>query len=506
MLRSISRLITIFSLLFGVSQCRWSEPPPSDTIVFGLSNEPKTLDPRYGTDANGQRINGLIFSSLVKIGAHLEIEGDLASSWSYKSKTYTFQLRPGIRFHDGTTATAEDFLFSFAEFNKPRSPFSQQFSVISKVTATYNPATGGELKIHMKKYWAPFLNDLPLIKLLPQKVVAAVGEDFYAQPIGSGPFAFHKKDVKNIYLNRFNDFFGDKPKAEKLQFKIIKDSNTRFQKMFKGKIDIVQSDIPFSKVRFFKDQKNFQVVTAPGLSTKYILLNLRHPILAQTEVRHAISSAIQRDMLIKYTMEGFAETATSIIPTQNPFFNKELKHTAMSDSQIRMLFKKMADKPLILKTSNTQEAVEVGKILTHQLRELGLPIEQQSYEWGTYYEDVKTGNFDLAVMKWVGINDPDIYRTSLHSKMTPPGRNRGYYNNSEFDRLVDRAIVEESLEKRKRLYHKAQEIVFSELPTIPLWYEKQVAITHKRVKNYSLPLNGDFSSLLDVYKDDRKNQ
>lgn len=96
-------------------------------------------------------------------------------------------------------------------------------------------------------------------------------------------------------------------------------------------------------------------------------------------------------------------------------------------------------------------------------------------------------------------------RIALRTKMTPPGRNRGYYSNKTFDDLVDLAFVEPNSEKRKALYNKAQVIIFGDLPTIPLWYEKQVAIVHKRVKNYSLPTTGNFSSLVDAYKEDNGN-
>lgn len=502
----LSSRIFIFLTLLATSHCYWSEPPPADTIVFALSSEPKTLDPRYATDAGGQRIDRLIFSSLVQFDKNLKMQGVLAESWSYKDLVYEFHLRPGIRFHNGQEATAEDFLFSVDEFRKPRSPFSPQFSIIKDVKANYDVNSGGTLKLVLKSFAAPFLNDLPTLKLLPKKIVLQKGEEFYASPVGSGPFQFSKKDVNNVYLSRFDDYFATKAKTEKLQFKVIKDSTTRFQKMYKGKIDIIQSDVPFSKVRFFEKEPNFKVVIASGLSMNYILLNLRHPLLKDPEVRKAISSSINRKDLIKYTLEGFADEATSILTEINPYFASNLKHHPYSKEKVREIFKRFKNEKIILKTSNTQEAVEKGRVITHQLQALGLPVEQQTYEWGTYYEDIRTGKFDMAIMKWVGIYDPDIYRISLHSSMVPPGRNRGYYHNNKFDQLVTEAFAESDDEKRKQLYLKAQELVFEDLPTIPLWYEKQVAIINKRVKNYSLPINGDFSSLLEVYKDDDRKQ
>lgn len=500
MWRFISRLIAI-ACLFTSIHCKWNDPPATDTIVFALSSEPKSLDPRFATDAGGQRITPLIFSTLVKIGPDLQIVGDLAESWTYSDLTYTFRLRPQVYFHDGLPLTADDLLFSIGEFQKPRSLFAAQFSNIADAKATYDVNTGGELVFKLKEFSASFLNDLPSLKILPQNVVMKDSQNFYKVLVGSGPFQYGGEDIKNVLLVRNDNYYGTKAKSPKLQFKIIKDSNTRFQKMYKGQIDIIQSDVPFSKVRVFANSEQFNVIVQAGLSTTYLLLNLRDPQLQKKSVRQALNQSIQRDEIIRFSHEGFGETATAIITKVNPYHHAQMQSAPWTAEQSRAVVQALQGYKFIMKTSNTQEAIENGRILTHQLRAAGFNVEQQSYEWGTYYEDVRTGNFQIAVMKWVGITDPDIYRISLHSEMVPPGRNRGFYNNKEFDSLVSQAIREPDDKRRKDLYFKAQAHVYEDLPVIPLWYEKQVAITNKRVKDYSLPINGDFSSLVKVYKE-----
>lgn len=498
-----TRLLTLVLLTFNL-QCHWRQPPPTDTLIVALASEPKTLDPRFTTDANGQRIAQLIFSSLVQIGSDLNMTGDAAESWDYKDLVYTFKLKPGIRFQNGDLLTSEDLYFSVEEFKKSSSPFSPMMNVIQKVEANYSEQ-GGQLKLFLKEFSAPFLNDLTSLKLLSKKITEEAGDDFYLNPVGTGTYSYKSRDHNNIYLETNPYYFAEKSKSPKLQFKIIKDANTRFQKMYKGQVDIIQSDIPFSKVQVFKDLEKFNVVIAPGLSTTYILLNLRNDILKNPDVRRAIHSAISRDELIKYSFEGLAEPATAIITKVSPFHNENLKDEVYSEEQISKIFSKYKDKTIILKTSNQMSAIENGKIIAHQLRKRGLNIQMQSYEWGTYYEDIRTGKFEMAIMKWVGINDPDIYRVSLHSAMVPPGRNRGYYDNKIFDKIVYQGLIEPDFTKRKQLYDQAQSIVFKDLPTIPLWYEKQVAIVHKRVKNYSLPVTGNFSSLTRAFKEDDGN-
>ena len=145
--------------------------------------------------------------------------------------------------------------------------------------------------------------------------------------------------------------------------------------------------------------------------------------------------------------------------------------------------------------------MENGKVIAQQLNKAGLKVKMESFEWGTFYSDVKNSNFQLATMRWVGVLDPDIYRLAFHSAETPPkGRNRGGYKNTELDTLLEEGLYVSDFNKRKGLYSKVQQTILKELPIIPLWYDEQVAVVHKRVKNYKVALNGDFTPLIGVYK------
>ena len=131
---------------------------------------------------------------------------------------------------------------------------------------------------------------------------------------------------------------------------------------------------------------------------------------------------------------------------------------------------------------------------------MGIKASLKSFEWGTFYDDVKSGRFQMAAMRWVGATDPDIYRIALHSNQHPPGRNRGYYTNKVLDRLLEEGVRIESFSERVSHYKKVQEIVMKDLPILPLWYNTDVSIVRSRIKGYTQPLNGDFTPLLSVYK------
>ncbi len=490
--------------------CKRGANVDKDTLVVALSASPNTLDPRFATDATGQRLSGLLFSSLVRMGPDLRVEGDAASSWDYddKGKVYTFRLKRGLTFADGAPVTKEDIEFSFAQFMGPKSPFNGSYRNIRGVEARYD-ADAAWVKLRLDEFNATLLPNLSPIKFLPKARVLAAGDDFARAPAGSGPFRLVSRTGNEIRLEARPGHPYARPRTSFAVFKVIRDDNTRFLKTYKGEIDIVQSELPALKIATLEKKGGFQVFKYPGLAMTYLLVNLRDPVLKDLRARQAISRAIHREGIIAYKLEGLARPATSILTPVNPYFNAALTPPAFDPAAAREALRAIslsaagAAGGLTLKTSNSQAAVENGKVLVHQLREAGLQIRQQSFEWGTFYGDIQKGNFQLATMRWVGTVDPDIYRMALHSRETPEnsGRNRGRYSNPGLDRLLEEGARIADEAARIRHYMDVQRIVFEELPIIPLWYDTEVAVVHERVKGYEPPRNGDYSALLSAYKE-----
>ncbi len=474
-----------------------------NTLVVALGQAPSTLDPRFATDAAGMRIGNLIFSSIVRLGPDLKIIGEIAESWTYneKEKTYEFALRPGITFADGSPLTAEDISFSFDQYRAAQSPFANAYKMIESVEARYDEQAKS-LRIKLKEFSATFLTDLTPLKILPKTKVSAMGQDFQKSLVGTGPFEFVKQDTAEIVLKARASHVYAKPNIQNVVFKIIRDENTRYLKMLKGEVDLAQSELPLNKVSEFEKNEKFKVFKYPGLSMTYLLVNMQDPLLSKLLVRQGISQSLNRDEIIKFKLDGLGTEATSILGPTSPFFNSDLKNLPMDVDKAKLIFakEKANEKEIILKTSNSQVAVENGKVLVNQLEKAGLKMKHQSFEWGTFYGDIQKGNFQLATMKWVGSTDPDIYRTGLHSKEVPPGRNRGHYVNPALDKLLEDGLRISNEDKRRAHYLGVQKIVLEDLPIIPLWYDTEVAVINQRVLNYEPSKNGDFSSLTKVQK------
>ena len=426
---------------------------------------------------------------------------DAAESWSYSNLTYTFMLRPGISFSNGRKVEPEDIDYTFDQYRSKKSPFHGSLDSIKKVTATN---TDGKIKVvlQLSRYHAPLLTDLSVVKILPREIVEKAGDDFHKNLIGTGSFRVAKQSASEIILEAVDKHLWAAPQTKKVVFKIIKDDNTMFLKTIKGSIDISQATLPDNKVSRVEEDSNLRVYKYPALSMNYMILNLRDESLKNIEVRRAIAMSINREEIIKYKLDGLATPATSIMTPSSPFHNKTLKYPKFDPQAAKKIFEKwqMIGKKIILKTSNNTQTVERGKVIVNQLREAGLNASIQSFEWGTYYKDVKSGNFQIALMRWVGATDPDIYRVAFHSDQLPPGRNRGYYINKKLDKMLEDGLLISDQQKRIEHYNKVQKIVMNDLPTIPLWYKTDVAVVHKRIKDYHPPMNGDFSALISARK------
>ena len=476
-----------------------------NNINVALGSEPRTLDPRRATDANGMRIVDLLFQSLVYLDKDLNIKPEIAQSWTYKDQTYTFVIPKGITFSNGRKLTEEDIIFSFQEYRDKKNPFSSAFQIIHSVK-TNETEDQILLKIKLKQDSAKFLNaDLPVLKILPKKEILETPALFRRKWIGTGAFYLFHSDSNQIVLKARKGILKS-PRIDQVTFKIIRDSLTRTYKMLNGELDIAQSEIPFSKIDSFLEKKEkFHIISNTGNATTYLLINFKDSCLADRNLRLAIALSLDRQKIIEYKLYNKARLAKTILNPLDFYFNKELGGFLPDIEKAVLLLDKVSSNcrtnPLALITSQSRSAVEHGKILALQMRKAGLSVNLRSFEWGTFYGDLNAGRFQLALLKWTGIVDPDIYRLAFHSAEKPPkGRNRGSYSNAKLDSLLETGSVTMDKIERQSMYNKVQKMIQEDVAFLPLWHEDQITIASSSILNYYLSRNGDFRYLFQIEK------
>ena len=470
---------------------------PTDKVIrFGLASAPVTLDPRFSTDAISSRINRLIYRQLIDFDAASQPTPSLATWKKLTPKQYRFYLQSEYRtFHDGTRLTAHDVKATFDSIldEAAGAPHRATLHMISSISVVDENTVDFHLNTD-----DPLFPGYLEIGILP---AAQIKQDrsFNTQPIGSGPFRFLSWETNDrLRLQRLAD-------QQVFEFLHVKEENTRVLKLLRGELDMLQNDMDAELIKYLDEQTQVTVTTDSGSNFSYLGFNLQDPAVGKQAVRQAIAYAIDRQAIIKYLFAGRARPASALLTPDHWAGHPELPTYSYSPEKARFLLKEAgftAWKPLKLtyKTSSNPFRIRLATIIQSQLTAVGIDVKVRTYDWGTFYGDIKAGNFQMYSLAWVGINLPDIFRYVFHSQSVPPeGANRGRYANPELDVLLESARNLQDATRQAKIYQEVQEILYKDLPYVPLWYEDHVYVARKNVHGYRIHPDGNYDGLVDVY-------
>ncbi|MDX1529624.1 MAG: ABC transporter substrate-binding protein, partial [Gammaproteobacteria bacterium] len=265
---------------------------------------------------------------------------------------------------------------------------------------------------------------------------------------------------------------------------------------------MIQGDLPHEIVGWLEKRDEVKVTRAKGTTFAYLGFNMDDPIVADVDVRRAIAHAIHREAIIRYVLGGSARPASAILTPDHWAGHPGLPLIEHDPERAKLLLRMAGydenKRPkIIYKTSSDPFRVRLATIIQDQLADVGIDVELRTYDWGTFYGDIKAGNFQMYSLAWVGIKMPDIFRYVFHSKSLPPaGANRGRFVDAAADRLIEQAEGERLLESQAGYYRELQALVLRELPYVPLWYEDQVLATRRGISGYEVEPDGNYDGLI----------
>lgn len=470
--------------------------------MIALPGAPESIDPRIAADAYGTQILQMTHASLLRRDAAGNPVPDLAESWVERSPTeFVFRLRAGVRFHDGRPLTSADVRRTFEWILDPanRSPHRSGYDRISRIE------TPDDLTVvfRLSEPFAPFLAGM-----VRGIVPAGTRGSAYAPPPGAGPYKVDDflRD-QAVRLSRFEGYFGGAAPVAGVVVKFLPDANIRFLELRKGSVNFVLNGVDPDLLPAALANPSLVMEEAPGSNASYLGFNLRDPILSDASVRRAIAAAIDREAIVRTIWGGRADVADSLLSPAFWAHEKGLPTLRHDPAAAKRLLDASGyqdpdgDGPLprfslTFKTSQDEMRRRIATVLQEQLRGVGIALEVRSLEWGTFFSDVRRGNFQLYGLTWVGIQDPDFYHYAFHSASVPPGgANRGGYADPEVDRLVEAGRRETSREARKRLYGMVQRILARDLPVVPLWIHRNILVRDRRFRGFLLTPDEDYSSV-----------
>jgi peptide/nickel transport system substrate-binding protein len=499
--RTILALFLIL-LTFLLPGCATETSADPGMVTIALDQPPENLDPRVAQIASSQRMDFLLFNSLVKKNEQLEIVPDLAVSWDMPDpRTYIFHLRNDVKFHDGRPLTSKDVVFTFRSI-LDGSIFTAKGGHPYNLIDTIEAPDDYTVVFKLKEVFTPFLWNLARggIGIVPE----GSGEEFRQHPIGSGPFVFdHYFQDQEVVMKRNDDYFEEKAGVSGLRFKIVPEAVVQALELRKGSADITLNVLTPDMIETLKRDKTVNVLQSEGTNYQYIAFNLADPVFSDLRVRQAIAYGIDREKIIKYLWRSQARAATGLLPPNNWAYEPNVTTYPYDPERARQLLKESGHEHLSFtyRTSQDDTGRLVAAVLQQQMREIGVTMEIRSNEFATFFSDIVNGQFQMYSLRWIGANnDPDMLNAVFHSKMVPPnGFNRGHYSNPRVDDLIESSRRETDQEKRKAAYQEIQRIVAEELPYLSMFYVDNVCVYNKRVEDVHLSPTGDYDFLMKIH-------
>jgi peptide/nickel transport system substrate-binding protein len=469
--------------------------------VVILPREPDELDPRFVGDAYGLKLSRLLHASLVTIDpATLEPVLDLAASVvSEGPQRYRVELKPGLRFADGSSLDAQDVVATFRALVDPRvkSRHRSIYARLSKVWAEAERVVVFELS----EPHATFVTDLEMPVLRAEDAFRRFGAG--EQPVGAGPYVLRSRTRGSLLLAP-NPHHAPRARGD-LRFIVVRDDNVRALRMLAGAGDLAQGVLPHLLLPLFARRPELRVRSAKGAGTTYIGINLLHPVLRDARVRQAIAHAIDRPGLIRHKLGGHASLASSWIPEAHWAYAPDTPSYAHDPRRARELLAaagQSAARPLtlVLRTSSDRSILSLGRAIASMLRGVGVELEVRPSETATLLSDLARGRFELVLMQVPELFEPNLLTWFFSSERIPEpgvreGGNRFRMRSAELDRALALGARELERGRRVAIYRDVQHILARELPVIPLWHEDVIAVVSRRLFDYEVPRDARFGTL-----------
>ncbi len=489
--------MTIVWLFLALMFFTWgcTESAPESTIRLGLAIAPTNLDPRLATDAPSARVNRLLYSRLVDFAEDATPIPALATWEALTPIHYRFHLiEPRPTFPNGAQLTAQDVQETYASLLDPKT-VSPHRGLLQNISRMHTPSesTIDFFLLHPDPLFPSYL----VIGILPANLIA-INHPFHENPVGSGPFLFHKRpDASRLILQRRKD-------AQLIEFVKVLNPTVRTLKLLAGEIHLLQNDLPPELVTYLAENPSISFQHKQGSKFAYIGFNHQDPVVGQNLVRKAIAHAINREQIIQYALGGRAQLAQALFPPSHWVGASQLEGYPYDPARAKELLRQAGftserSPTLIYKTSTDPFRLRLATIIQEQLQQVGIHMSIHSHDWGTFYGDIKAGHFQMYSLAWVGLKTPDIFRHAFHSESVPPlGVNRGRYTDPLTDDLIAEAERTSQTNQQQRIYQSLQARLLDTLPYLPLWYEENVALSTTAIRGYTVRTDGNFDGLLDI--------
>ncbi|HEC20887.1 MAG TPA: hypothetical protein ENI70_00030 [Candidatus Peregrinibacteria bacterium] len=447
------------------------------TATYVYSTSLRTLDPSFYDEESNEKLK-YVYEGLVGFDKYYRITPLLATSWSnLDKKTWEFNLREGVTFHNGEKFTADDVIFSFERAKSLKTDLAELLSNIKEI----QKITDHQIYIITKKADPLLLSKLTNLFILSHQAFLGLEYNVNESPLGTGPYLFERwKKEDYLHLVAFENYYAGIQEPQNLRIKIVPNKYRRAAKLAAQEIDYLFNVPPeyFEQIR----TAGYEVLRYPSFNSFFLLFNHRHPLLQRKEIRKAIGEAINKEKIIEI-VGGFAKPISQLIATGVFGYNSSLTEIPYNPTEAKTVVENLQDTSRELTLDAEYATGEIGYFIVTELENIGLDVKLNLLTQRELLQKISSGESDFYLLAWdfSGVADPaDL----LNELVSSEGKyNLENYQNEEVDQLITESSRETKEEKRIEEIQKIMELIHEDIIGVPL-IEPYLLEAELQIPNY----------------------
>lgn len=479
---------------------------PDNDMVVAMQADVTNLDPHVSSNGVSNTVTNTMYEALVTFDADANIIPMLAKEWTMSEDglTYTFVLNEGVTFHDGEPFNAEAVIA-----NWERGKADQSLRVYSQTKSWVSAVADSEyqLTITLDAPNNTFLNKLTQVRIVSPKAIEELGKDGLAkQSAGTGPYVFAERvDGGYTKVVRNENYWREGPKVDSLTFKVVPEDGSRIAMLKTGEADII-TPVPPIQVEQIEGDSNIVVMNEKGITYRYVTLNKNYTLadgrqpFNDVKVRQAMNYAFDNEAFCQVVFQGYAVKPTSIFSDSIMYYAEQTPYDLdLEKAQALMEEAGYADGfPVTIWVDNTTIEMQGAEFVKQQLAQINIDVTVEPQESTTIADRTALPEDETEVQMWYvnwssGSYEADgSMRNILHGEKFPPsGYNTAFWNNAEFNQLLDDALVSTDEAEIADLYAQAQAIAWEECPWMFLANDNSITAQRSYVKGLTYKPGGD---------------
>ena len=495
------------ALLTSLGACRSdSAAPERHTLIDSRDQyDPRSLDPAHATDVPSGRAVAYLFDGLTRFTPDARIEPALARTWDVSDDglRYTFHLRTGVRFSDGTVFRASHVARSFRRVLDPATKAGSVWPLFPILGARdYAEGKGTTLGVAVVDdstvvitLDAPFaifpkLLAMPIASIVPDSIVGNLSE----APVGTGPWRLVEwKHDDYLKFARNPEYFDGPPTIDTLVARIIPEPSTSVAEFESGTVDLLYVPEDQTKAWEETDTRSARLTSAPSLRLWYIGVNTTRGPLKDVRVRRAIAAALDVPTLLSQLLAGRGRVAAGVIPPSLEGADTTRQTVPYDSAAARALlaeagFPRGID--IELWSSQTPPFPRLAQSIQAYLGAAGIRVKLVQRDAPSMRSAARAGQTDLVLKDWYAdyADAENFLYPLLHTANRGAGGNVSFFSNADFDRLVDASRVEKDAGKRAALYRQADSVGYANMGMVPLFFYNDLYAVQPWVQGFDAPM------------------